>query len=206
MDYYDRIEDLLKQRNDNAKNMCRNIGMSYNTFSGQKKRRSKNVDMYIVQTIADYLNTTTEYLINGDYKNYPEYEFQPISKIKIPILGNVACGIPTFAEEQIECYVDSISKIKADFALWAKGDSMIDARIHDGDLVFIKQQNMVENGEIAVVLIEDEATLKKVFYEPNKKRLMLVAANKNFRPFIYEGEDLNKIKILGKAVAFQSNL
>ena len=83
---------------------------------------------------------------------------------------------------------------------------MIDERICDGDLVFIKQQDIVENGEIAAVLSEDEATLKKVFYEPGKNRVMLVAANKNYQPFIYEGEDLNKIKILGKAVAFQSNL
>ena len=161
MDYYDRIEILLKEKNDNAKNMCKNIGLSYNTFAGQKKRRSKNIDMHIVQSIAEYLNTTTEYLINGDFKKYPNHEFQPISKIKIPVLGNIACGVPCFANEKLECYVDSISKIKADFALWAKGDSMIDARIFDGDLVFVKRQDIVENGEIAVVLIDDEATLKK---------------------------------------------
>ena len=83
---------------------------------------------------------------------------------------------------------------------------MIEARIFDGDLIFVKKQDMVENGEIAVVLIDDEVTLKKVLYEPEKSRLMLLPANKNYLPLIYEGEDLNKIRILGKAVAFQSNL
>ena len=205
MDYYDRIDVLLKEKKDNAKNMCSSIGLSYNTFNGQKRRHSKNIDMYNVQRIADYLGTTTEYLINGSTA-VGKFKTHPINKIKIPVLGNVACGQPIFAEESLECYVDAIDNIKADFALWAKGDSMIEARINDGDLVFIKQQEMVENGEIAAVLIEDEATLKKVFYEPNKNRLMLVSANRNYQPFIYEGEDLEKIKILGKAVAFQSNL
>ncbi len=66
MDYYDRIEFLLKKNNDTAKNMCRKINLSYNTFSGQKKRKSKNVDMQTVQRIANYLKTTAEYLINGN--------------------------------------------------------------------------------------------------------------------------------------------
>lgn len=133
-------------------------------------------------------------------------DFTPITKIKVPVLGTVACGQPIFAEEHLECYVDAIGNIQADFALWAKGDSMIEARIFDGDLIFVKKQEMVENGEIAVVLIDDEVTLKKVLYEPEKSRLMLLPANKNYLPLIYEGEDLNKIRILGKAVAFQSNL
>ena len=209
MDYYERIESLLKEKNDTAKNMCREIGLSYNTFTGQKKRKSKNIDMQIVQKIAKYLNTTSEYLINGndyDFSTLTKTNILPITKVKVPVLGTVACGQPIFAEEHLECYVDAIENIHPDFALWAKGDSMIEARIFDGDLIFIKKQDMVENGEIAVVLIDDEVTLKKVLYEPEKSRLMLLPANKNYLPLIYEGEDLNKIRILGKAVAFQSNL
>ena len=81
---------------------------------------------------------------------------------------------------------------------------MVDARIYDGDLVFIRQQNMVENGEIAAVLIEDEATLKRVYYDEKNATITLVAANSKYAPFVYHGEELNNIKILGKAVAFQS--
>lgn len=127
-----------------------------------------------------------------------------IKKSKIPVLGSIACGQPIFAEELVEYYVDAFSSIRADFALWAKGDSMIDARINDGDLVFIKKQPIVENGEIAAVLIEDEATLKRVFYSPDKSTITLVAANSRYAPLIYRNEELNSIKILGKAVAFQS--
>ena len=127
-----------------------------------------------------------------------------IKKHTIPVLGSIACGKPIYAEEQLECYVDTLNGMKADFALWAKGDSMKDARINDGDLVFIKQQDMVENGEIAAVLISDEATLKRVFYDEKTATLTLMAANTHYAPFIYRGDQLNDIKILGKAVAFQS--
>ena len=83
---------------------------------------------------------------------------------------------------------------------------MINARIWDGDIVFIRAQQQVENGEIAAVIIGDEATLKRVYYYPQQNRLMLNAENPAFAPLIYIGDELRQIKILGKAVAFQSNV
>ena len=83
---------------------------------------------------------------------------------------------------------------------------MINARIYDGDIVFVRKQTMVDNGEIAVVLIEDEATLKRVFYYPDKAKLILQAENSSFEPLVYIGEEINGIRILGKAVAFQSDV
>ena len=85
----------------------------------------------------------------------------PIEKRKFPLLGNIACGEPIFADEDFEGYVEAGADIDADFCLRASGDSMIGARIHDGDIVFIKQQPIVDNGQIAAVLIENEATLKR---------------------------------------------
>ena len=81
---------------------------------------------------------------------------------------------------------------------------MIDARIMDGDIVYIKQQPTVNNGEIAAVLIEDDATLKKVYLSGNT--LTLLACNSSYEPFVYSGEQLNNIRILGKAVGFTSKL
>ena len=83
---------------------------------------------------------------------------------------------------------------------------MINARIFAGDIVFVRQQDTVENGDIAVVLIEDEATLKRVFYYPEQSKLVLQAENSNYEPFVYIGEELQKVKILGKAIAFQSDV
>ena len=123
-----------------------------------------------------------------------------------PILGEIACGTPMLATESVECYVEAGTNIKADFCLRAKGDSMINARIHDGDLIFVRSQNTVENGEIAVVLINDEATLKRYFYYEDQYKLVLQAENPKYEPFVYVGDELKNVKVLGKAVAFQSDV
>ena len=83
---------------------------------------------------------------------------------------------------------------------------MIGARIYDGDIVFIRQQDSVDNGEIAAVIINDEATLKRVYFYPEEGKLVLSPENPRYAPLVYLREELNLIKILGKAVAFQSSI
>ncbi len=123
---------------------------------------------------------------------------------RVPMLGSVACGEPIYADEQYGEYYPIDSSIHADFCLKAQGDSMIDARIYDGDVVFIQQQPEVENGQIAAVLIGDEATLK-YFYKYGDT-VVLRPANSNYKEMIYKEDDLNDIRIIGRAVAFQSHL
>jgi len=126
----------------------------------------------------------------------------PIRTKRVPLLGEIACGEPIYADERHGEYVITDEGVNADFCLRCVGDSMIGARIHDGDLVFVRKQSSVDNGEIAAVIIEDEATLKRVYFDG--KTLILAPENPAFAPLIYSGEDLNQINILGKAVAFQS--
>lgn len=121
---------------------------------------------------------------------------------KIPLLGAIACGTPILAAENLDGEVDIPKSIHADFALICRGDSMIGARIHDGDVVYIRQQPTVENGEIAAVLIDDEATLKRVYIYPDQ--LVLNAENPIYAPMIYAGDNRDAIRILGKAVGFTS--
>lgn len=121
---------------------------------------------------------------------------------KIPVVGSIACGAPILAEEHIEGHVDIPSNIHADFALTCKGDSMINARIFDGDVVYIRQQATVENGEIAAVLIDTEATLKRVRLHDD--RIILEPANPLYDPLVFRAEEMNNVRILGKAVAFTS--
>lgn len=83
---------------------------------------------------------------------------------------------------------------------------MINARIHNGDIVFIRKQEMVDNGEIAAVLIDNEVTLKRFYYYPESNKLVLQAENPQFEPLVYVGEELNHVTVLGKAVAFQSDI
>lgn len=124
---------------------------------------------------------------------------------KIPLLGTIACGEPILAEENVSDYINMDNSIHADFALKCKGDSMINARIFDGDIVYIRKQSDVENGEIAAVLIsnlETEATLKRVYKTDSSIRLC--AANPTYADMVYEKEAMNDVTIIGKAVAFLS--
>ena len=139
-------------------------------------------------------------------KSKDNYGIMPITVKSIPFLGEISCGEPVFASEDRQSYVASGINVKADFCLKAKGDSMINARIYDGDIVFIQKCDMVENGTIAAVVIGDDALLKRVFFYPEQGKLLLVAENTKYPPLVYEGEDLNTVKILGKAVAFQSDV
>lgn len=202
-----KIKELRLKYNISMDDLAQKIGKNRATIYRYENGDIEELPMSILKPLADALHTTPAYLMGWEEDNSKSIiNLVPITKVKIPVLGTVACGQPIYADEHLECYVDAIDSIHPDFALWAKGDSMIDARINDGDLIFVKKQEMVENGEIAVILINDEVTLKKVFYEPNKNRIMLMPANKNYQPFIYEGEELNNIHILGKAIAFQSHL
>ncbi len=124
----------------------------------------------------------------------------------IKILGEVRCGSPALAEEIYMGEVSVAPNIDADFCLIAKGDSMIDARIYDGDYVFIKRCDIVENGKIGVCIIDGEATLKRIYYYPENQKLILVPENKSYAPQSFIGEELEGIRILGQAIAFTSFL
>ncbi|MFR4701085.1 MAG: S24 family peptidase [Eubacterium sp.] len=164
-----------------------------------------------IEVIAKALNTTAQFIMGWDenesYNNdiFSIPGINPIPKTyKRPRLGTIACGEPILAEENIEAYDDIPDSIKCDFTLICKGDSMVNARINDGDIVYIKQQSQVDNGEIAAVLIDNEATLKRVYIYEDK--VALQPENTKYPPFVYTKEDMNNIRILGKAVGFTSLL
>ena len=130
----------------------------------------------------------------------------PVTTRRVPLLGTVHCGEPSFAEQEFESYVEAGAEIHADFALRAKGDSMTGARIQDGDIVFIRRQDTVNNGEIAAVLIDDEAALKRIRYLPGGMT-MLQAENPAYEPIFIGGEgETRVVRILGKSIAFQGDV
>lgn len=163
-------------------------------------------ETYSISCLAKIFKVSMDYL-NGDENNslYSYENIEPIPDMaKVPIIGQIACGEPLLAEENIETFVNMPKDVKGTFALRCKGNSMINARIFDGDIVFIRQQPDVENGEIAAVLIGDEATLKRVYKYEN--RIELRPENPTYPIQNYEGENLNNIRILGKAVGFLSTI
>ena len=112
---------------------------------------------------------------------------------KIPILGTIACGEPIWVYENFDGYFITDTSIKADFIVKAKGDSMVDAGINDGDLVFLKKTPTVDNGKIGAVLVENEATLKKVIKTDNA--IILQPCNSSYQPMVLTENE--EIMILG---------
>lgn len=162
-----------------------------------------------ILAFANVLETTPGELMGWDYEAEPTETVDNIyklDKIKLPMLGKVACGEPIFADEDRESYIMIGTDIGADFCLQCQGDSMINARIHDGDIVFVKKTDIVENGEIAVVIIDDEATLKRFFYYREQNLVILKPENPKYQDIILTGEQLNQVRVIGRAVAFQSDV
>ena len=161
----------------------------------------KNLKRDTIKKLSEIFNVPPSSFIDTEYMTYDNVIAFPKMN-HIPLIGIIACGTPILATENLDGEVTVPEDIDADFALRCKGDSMIDARIHNGDIVYIRQQPTVENGEIAAVLIDEEATLKRVYLSENT--ITLVACNSKYQPFVFTGEQLNQFRILGKAVGFTS--
>ena len=214
MDFGSRLRLLRKEAALTQSELAKVLDVAESAVSMWElgKRRP---DYEMLEAIADYFNVDMNYLLGqSDVRNqfrldfgFDNILFVPNSS-SIPILGTIACGEPILAAENIEGDVDLPEHIHADFALRCKGDSMINARIHDGDIVYIRQQATVNNGEIAAVLIDDEATLKRVYIGMNSEgvvdTLILQPANPRYQPMFFKGEELEAVRILGKAVGFTS--
>lgn len=159
---------------------------------------------YFGLDISSFIDEKNDYDAAVAAKDLPD-NILPMPKMnKIPLLGTIACGEPILAAENIDDEIDIPENIHADFALRCKGDSMVNDRINDGDIVYIRIQPSVNNGEIAAVLIEDEATLKHVYIRSGS--VILQPANPDYEPIVLAGEELNTVRVLGKAVGFTSPL
>lgn len=169
----------------------------------QQLRQSK------IKQIADALETTTDYIMgwSEETTSIPDLtNVHPIETQAVPWIGEISCGVPKFADQDFLGYVKIGADIQCDFCLTCKGDSMINARINDGDIVFIRQQSMVNNGEIAAVAVEDEALLKRVYYYKEKNLMILKAENPKYEDLMFSGEEIAQVTILGKAICFQSDI
>ena len=201
-----KLKNLRKARGLTLESLAELIGTSKQTVQRYESGRISNIPPEKVESLARALGTTPSELMGwGDdiavYDN-----IVPLTVKKLPLLGKIACGEPIYASEEHESYVAAGSSFDADFCLLASGDSMVGARIYDGDVVFIRSQDTVDNGDIAAVIINDEATLKRVYFYPEEGKLILSPENTKYAPLVYVKEELNHIKILGKAVAFQGRL
>lgn len=201
------IRDRRNELNLTLEDVGNAVGVTKSTVKKWEDGFISNMKRDKLAELAKVLQLDPVVFITGEANSYsyaPPSNVFPISVKRFPILGEIACGEPIYADENHESYIIANANIKADFCLVAKGDSMINARINDGDIVFIRSQPTVENGDIAAVIIGDEATLKRVYIKANV--VTLIAENPKYEPMVYTGDELESIRILGKAVCFMSNL
>lgn len=205
------IKDILRQRRQQLKmtmfDVASKVGVSEGTVSRWESGDISNMRRDKIVALSNALLLSPSVLMGWeeteeDFFTVPA-NTRPVKHKRLPMLGNVACGEPIFANEEHDSFVDAAEDIDADFCLTAKGDSMINARIFDGDILFVKSQQTVDNGEIAVVLIDDEATVKRVYYDKEANTITLVPENPTHKVMRYSGSELNNVRIIGKVIVGQ---
>ena len=212
--FADRLRNKRLESQLSLQEVAEKIGISKVTLSRYETLDITNIPSDKIEELARVYKTTPAYLMGWsteiNLKADTERKIvipsaqniRPIELTKLPIIGKIAAGRPILAQENIEGYANMADGIHADFCLQVQGDSMINARIYDGDIVFIKQQPEVEDGEIAAVLIDDSATLKRFYH--NDGTVTLMPENPKYKPIVCTKDNCTEFKILGKAVAFQS--
>lgn len=178
---------------------------------GMYETGGREPDFETMEAIADIFNVDMDYLmgrtqverkhpISPPRKEIPP-GFQPLPEMmQVPLIGTIACGTPILAEQNIKSYIGVPAAWRADFALECHGDSM-SPTICDGDVVCIRSQPEVEQGQIAAVRVGEEATLKHCYYQNGV--VQLIADNPAVcPPMVYTGRQLEEIEVEGLAVGF----
>ena len=200
-DIYRRIRTRREELGLSQEELALRMGYKSKSSINKIEMGVNDIPQSKVIAFAQALETTTAYLMGVDETKKPSTipsGFEPLpSMIRIPVVGQIACGEPITAEENIEGYASAPERWRADFVLICRGRSM-EPKIINGDLVAIRSDARVETGQIAAVRIGDEATLKKVYFYP--ERIILRPINDEFEELIFEGEEMNKVSIEGKAV------
>lgn len=206
----DRIKKLRQEKQMTLEEVSKIVGVSRQTIQKYENGIISNIPSDKIELLAKALDTTPAYIMGWEEEKqesraslFDDPRILPIEKKKIPLLGGIACGKPIFKEE-FESYVEVATNVKADFALKAVGNSMVNIGIKDGYIVFIRQQPAVDNGEVAAVNIDGEFTLKRVYNYGDI--LVLRSENPDFPDMELREGDADNIVILGKAVAFQGNV
>nr|DAM21611.1 MAG TPA: Repressor protein CI [Caudoviricetes sp.] len=202
----ERMKQRRKEIGFSAEKVAERLGVSPATIYRYEKGDIEKVPVDSLAELAKILQTTPAYLMGWEEQPTPKPTspapippgFEPMPEMDwVPLVGRIACGTPITAEENVERIVCVPSKWHSTFTLTCKGDSM-EPRIHDGDLVAIRSQPEVENGEIAAVRIDGEATLKHVYLHDSF--IELRPENPAFNSIILSREDMNNVVIEGKAV------
>lgn len=202
----ERLRSLRIQKGMTQEEVGKYVGATKQNIYKYETGVIENIPISKIEKFARLYGVTPSYILgwedeNGDLiiGNAGIKNIVPIQKKKIPLLGNVAAGEPIYADQHIEEYLPVDDDMNADFALRIEGDSMINAGIEDGNIVFIRKQPDVNDGQIAAVLVDDGATVKRVYKFDSYVQLM--PENPKYKPMIFNDENCGVCKILGLVVA-----
>ena len=205
----DMLTYLRKRKGLSQQELANTLKISRSAI-GMYETGKREPDLETLEVFADFYNVDMNTLtgkapVKKQTNKLPDtavpVDFSHLKRI--PILGRIAAGAPIYAEENIEGYTFTVLNGGAEyFALRVRGDSMNAVRIYDGDLVIVRKQDIVENGEIAAVLIEQEATLKRFSRSGDIVTLMPQSTNPEHKPLVYNLKDTS-VKILGLVVQVQ---
>ncbi len=194
---YDRIKVRRLELGLTVEELAQQLGYKDKSSISKIENGKADIPQAKVELFARALRTTTAYLMGVDGPALPP-GCEPMPPMRqVPLVGRIACGMPILAEQNIEGMISVPEGWRADFVLTCRGDSMAPL-IMDGDLVAVRSQPEVENGEIAVVRIDDEATLKKVNFDGTT--MVLQPLNPAYPLMTYTGAALADVHIEGKAV------
>ena len=202
--FSERLRTLRQEKGISQQALGQQVGISKSSVN-MYERGEREPGIATLKALSDYFSVDLNYLL-GQSETLPENVIPMPAMRTIPLVGTIACGKPILAVENVEDQVFVPEHIHADFALRCRGDSMVGAEIYDGDLVYIRQQDQVYNGQIAAVLIGEEATLKRFYFDEHAGLVTLSAENPAYPPKIFQGEELENIHILGLAVGLTRKL
>lgn len=201
----DNIKYLREKSNMSQVDLANLLGITDKAVSTwENGTRIPRIGM--IEKISSIFNVPKSQILDAELQDKKPLasNLAPLPKMKkIPLVGSIACGKPILAEEHITEYIDLPTHIRADYALTCRGDSMINAGINDGDIVYIRKQETVENGQIAAVIVgedETEATLKRFYFSEGV--VTLAAENSAFAPIVIVGSELEHVRVIGLAIAF----
>ncbi len=204
MEMSEKIKFLRAKNGLTLEQVGAKVGVGKSTVRKWESGLIANMRRDKIAKLAEALNTTPAYLMGWDEDTPQISNLIPCPATRqVPIIGAIACGTPILAEQNVDGYAVMPEHVQADFALRCVGDSMIGARICDGDIVYIRKTYDFQNGDICAVLVEDEATLKRV-YRISDNLVELRAENPSYPILRYQGQDAAAVRIIGKAVAFTS--
>lgn len=191
MGLVDTLERFMKEKGIKSKmQLAKEAGIPYMTVVNFWEKGTENVKLSTLRKLAEYIGCTLDELV-GDEPPVAGEVVKPQGLVPVPIVGTISCGNGSVAYEEIEGYEflprDWV-KSGEYFILRARGDSMINARIHDGDLLIIRKQSTFQDGDIVAVIIDDEdAVLKRAYKQGDL--LILQSENPNYEPIIRRPED-----------------